>query len=133
MDAVRAFAAASGFVFAGWLSLGVAPVTPVLAQAIGVPTATSPSESLPEFAVRQGGAFAILALVLFYYRRDYRELTADKQADRAKLVDLVAAHATTMTEMSSALRENNQVIREMRVLMIRSGVVPDNRVDRGRE
>lgn len=111
LDLVRSVAAAGSLVVAGWLSVGIRPVTPVIAQALGLPT-NPPTETLFEFAIRQGGAFAILALVLFFYRRDWRDLTDYKGSRDTVLTGLVAEHTKAMTEMAAALRENNVVIHQ---------------------
>lgn len=124
-DLTKATSAASGMLFAGWVSLGIKPVTPVFAQIVGSPSSVPSvgSESILEFAVRQGGAFAILALVLFYYRRDYRDLTADRTTDKAILVNLISEQTKVMSEMTSAMRETNVVVRETKEFMAQHQIV----------
>ena len=93
------------FVLAGALSAG-----PTL-YAQGVPTALFPAtDSLTEFALRQGGALAILLVVLFYYRRDYRDLV-DYRSERDKiLVTIIQDSSRAKTEMADAMRENNRIV-----------------------
>ena len=135
-DMVRAVAAGAGLTFAGWLSVGIRPLGPVFAQALG--TALPPSsESILEFAARQGGALVVLVIVLFYYRRDYRDLTAYRQARDEMLVMLVQESTKANTEMSNALRENNVVVHQAKNVLndvLRDYVTPQRRVtDTGRQ
>lgn len=110
-------AASSGLICAAWLSVGIRPVGPVFALMFAQMTggATVPgSEGIMEFAIRQGGAFAILALVLFYYRRDYRALTAFQQEQINRLLEAMSTTAKVNAEVTAALRENTESLRELR-------------------
>lgn len=120
-DFCRSLTAATGLILAGWMSLGIKPVTPVFAQVLN-PTAPS-AESLPEFAIRQGGAFAILALVLFYYRRDYRDLTTHKSAREEMLVALITEHTKAQADMAATIRANNETITALRDFMAQHQIV----------
>ena len=128
-DAVVASAASAGLIFAGWLSLGVYPVVPVLAQAIGVSTMTPASESLMEFALRQGGAFAVLIIVLFYYRRDYRDLTAYKDNRDNQMVEMVREQTKANSEMAAALRENNIIVHQAKNVLRDYVPLPTRRME----
>lgn len=126
LQGLTALLATSGLVMAGWLSVGILPVTPVLAQMIGATTAAPSSESLFEFAVRQGGAFVILFVVLFYYRRDYRDLTDYKTLRDQVLVELVKENVKASADMANALRENNVVVHQAKNVL-KDYVAPPSR------
>lgn len=129
-DLFRAVLASGCLVFAGWISVGFRPTTPLLAQMIGATPAMPSVESFPEFAIRQGGAFAILALVLFFYRRDWRELTDYKSQRETTLITTIKEHTIAMSEMAAALRENNIVVHQTKNVLAsveavrRSGGLP---------
>jgi hypothetical protein len=117
-DALQASIAACALTFAGWLSLGIAPVTPILMQIVGVQQAAyPPSETILEFAVRQGGAFAILLIVLFYYRRDYRDLVNYKNGRDQALMELIRENTKASTDMANAMRENNIIVHAAKNIM----------------
>lgn len=118
-DIAKASAASFSLIFAGWLSVGIRPISPIFAQVFGGDTVplTPNHESIFEFAVRQGGAFAILLIVLFYYRRDYRDLVAFRTERDQILVDLVKESTKANTEMANALRENNVVVHQAKNVM----------------
>jgi hypothetical protein len=114
-DAVTASVSTIGVTMAGWLSVGVAPVYPVLAQMVtGTPQS---AESMLEFAIRQGGAIAVLMLVLFYYRRDYRELVSYKTERDRLLFELVKESTKANVEMAAAIRENNVIVHQAKNLL----------------
>lgn len=120
-DAVSASATAATLVFAGWLSVGIQPIVPMIQYlwllAQGVQTAPVPTESILEFAMRQGGAFAILLIVLWFYRRDYRDLVAFRTERDKLLVELVENSTKSNAEMAAALRENNIVVHRAKNVM----------------
>lgn len=116
-DVLRAGTSASALLLAGWLSVGMRPLTPILAQIITAQPGPPGSESIPEFALRQGGAFAILALVLFYYRRDWRDLTDYKGQRETILMDLIKENSKSSADMAAALRENNIVVHQAKNIL----------------
>jgi len=111
MDFVGASVASVALMFAGWLSVGIRPVTPILAQIVGIPVSPS-AESIVDFALRQGGAFAILVIVLYFYRKDYRDLNDYRKGRDELLVGLVRDQTKAQTEMAAALRENNIIVHQ---------------------
>ena len=124
-DATVASVAASGLVFAGWLSVGIEPVGPMFAQLIG--SSVPSGETFFEFAIRQGGAFAVLLIVLFYYRRDYRDLTAFRSERDAQLVAMVKEATQSNAAMADALRENTTVVQRANYLIAEH--LPTRRLD----
>jgi hypothetical protein len=120
-DAAAASMATAGVTVAGWLSVGIAPVYPMLAQVVtGTPQG---SESMVEFAIRQGGAIVVLMIVLFYYRRDYRELVSYKAERDRLMIELVKESTAANVEMASAIRENNVIVHQAKNLMAQQALV----------
>lgn len=76
-----------------------------------------PTDTLLEWAIKQGGALAVLLVVLFFYRRDYRGVT-DFWRDQNKITaDLLIASTKAQTEMANAIMQNNQVISQAKHVM----------------
>lgn len=115
-DALRAIVSAGALVMAGWLSVGIRPVTPMLQRLVDPIIAQQmplpPQETIPDFFARESGAFALLGLVLFYYRRDWRDLSDYKGQRETVLMELIRENTKAATEMSAALRENNVVVHQ---------------------
>lgn len=122
-----AFVTGFGFILAGWIAVGVKPVVPVFAQAFGNEPRSLSSESLMEFAIRQGGAFAVLVLVLYFYRRDYRDLNDYRKDRDAILVQIVTDSTKAQTEMAAALAQNNIVVHQTKNVI--RDLLPHRRID----
>lgn len=106
---------------AGWVSatpriitnrvIAVAQVAGAqLRQGESVGVGAMPQEPMMEWALRQGGALAVLLVVLFFYRRDYRDLAQFWRDQHKVMADLVATNTKANTEMMTALRENTIVV-----------------------
>jgi len=64
-----------------------------------------------ESALKQGGLFALMVLVFFFYRRDWKTLTESQQATNETLIKLVNTNVAVMTEVRDELRN---VVSEVR-------------------
>lgn len=123
IDAARTLAAGSALVFAGWISA----LPKVLAFQVEGGAAVSEG-GIIEFALRQGGALAVLLVVLWFYRRDYKSL-ADfwKQSDgeKSRLIEELTRAQTeqsgAMREMSQAMRDNTSVVQAAKSLLAERG------------
>lgn len=94
---------------------------PLFAQFIG-----TSDESTLRWAIQQGGAFAVILVVLFFYRRDWKNVSEFWKQHSAEMNDLVTQATKAQTEMASALRENTQVTHSLKT------VINDNTISQRR-
>lgn len=122
-DVVRAVVAVAALAGAGAVSSGVSIAGTVPPQALAAPdggaaatedtggaTAVAGETSFIEFAIRQGGALGVLAVVLWFYRRDYKALTEFWKQQNELTTRLVEDNTKAQTDMAAALRENTTVV-----------------------
>lgn len=117
LDMSQALVASGSLLVASWLSVGLGPISPMFAQILGQPPGAPTPDTFIDFAARNGAAGAILALVLFFYRRDWRELTDYKGQRETSLTLTVAENVKALTEMSAALRENTIVVHQAKNIL----------------
>jgi uncharacterized membrane protein YvbJ len=100
-------------VTAAALLAGPDAVTFVIAQALP-PTV---DQGILQWAIEKGGAFAVILIILFFYRRDYVQLTDFWKKQTETLVTLVEENTKAQTETSAALRENTVVVHHAKNVM----------------
>lgn len=82
------------------------------AQVFSEPPAPANLPALIKFAVEQGGALAVLLVVLFFYRRDYRYLSEYRENQFREMLDLVKQNTAAQTDTAAAIRENAVVVHQ---------------------
>ena len=124
MDLGRAIVAALALLSAGFVSAGPAFIPQELrAQTLVQDTnnnkeqVSTVPESLAEWAIRQGGAFAVLVIVLWFYRRDYKDLSEYWKQHAEGLTTLIQNHTKAETELSKAIENNSSALDRLRVTM----------------
>lgn len=109
------------------LLAGPRMVEVVVAQAL----APTPSEqTIAQWALEKGGAFAVILIILFFYRRDYVQLTDFWRAQSETMKDLVEENTKAQTETAAALRENTVVVHQAKNVMQK--YLPERGIDDGR-
>lgn len=110
-DVLMALVATVALGAAGYLSTTSAVA---FAQTFNEPTAVT-ATGLPavvKFAIEQGGALAVLVVVLFFYRRDYRYLSEYRENQFREMLDLVKQNTAAQTDTAAAIRENAIVVHQ---------------------
>lgn len=106
-DLLHAFVAGAFMAVAGYVSTA-------RLDGQGLGAATVGSEPFLEWALRQGGALAVLVIVLFFYRRDWKT-AVDFWKDQNTTRDLLVKEATkAQADTAAALRENAVVIHSLK-------------------
>ncbi len=88
-----------------------------LIYASAVATAQQPTGIVPLIAtdpvaeyLTRGGAFAVILIILFFYRKDWIRLVDQRQGQMEILTNLVQQATKAQGDNSAALRENSAVI-----------------------
>jgi hypothetical protein len=79
---------------------------------------TDPSPII-QWAIQQGGAFVVVLVILFFYRRDWKTATEYWQAQNAITTNLVTESTKANTDVAAALRENTTVVHQAKNVMQR--------------
>lgn len=129
VDGIRAAVATTAIGIAGYVGAGGGPFA-LQGPSLGgtVPTATEP---ILEYAIRQGGALAVLVIVLFFYRRDYRYLSEFWRDQSKLLLELVAANTKAQADTASALAQNTVVVHQAKNVM--QNYLPQRRAHDGQD
>lgn len=70
-----------------------------------------------QWAIREGGAYVVILVILFFYRRDWKTAT-DFWKDQHKITtDLAKECSKAMTDQTAALRENTIVTHGLKNLL----------------
>lgn len=114
-DLARSLMGTVGLLFAGWVSIGDWDAHTFFAQAIPVVDAIPPSwQSAFEFVLRQGGAIAVVLLVvLWVVRRDYRSQVDDLKEQKVLLVGLIKESVSSNQELKASVDKSNDVSERM--------------------
>lgn len=75
--------------------------------------------SIAQWAVREGGAFVVILVILFFYRRDWKTATEFWREQNVLTTNLVIAATKAQTETAAALRENTTVVHQAKHVMQR--------------
>lgn len=94
---------------------------------VGSPSFPPVSDSLVEWAIKQGGALLVLLVVLFFYRRDYHGVTDFWKEQNKIVTELVIASTKAQADMTNALRENNMIVHQAKNVL--QQMVPPERRD----
>ncbi len=73
--------------------------------------------SLIERALREGGFFAIILILLYFYRRDTKWATEFWKDQAAEFAVCIKENTKSQVEIASALRENNVVVHQAKNLL----------------
>jgi hypothetical protein len=68
--------------------------------------------TIMQWAVREGGAFAVILVILFFYRRDWKTAVEFWRDQHATTTQLVQDNTRAQTETAAALRENTVVVHQ---------------------
>jgi hypothetical protein len=128
--AVAAFALLTGprsvEVILGWQPVPLVAITEAQApaqpsQPQGGPMNPGDQFSIIQWAVKEGGAFGVILVILFFYRRDWKTAVDFWRDQHAITTDLVVASTKAQTETSAALRENTMVVHSVKNVLARIG------------
>lgn len=131
MDWLRAAAATTALFLVGMLSQAVAgqQLAQVAADRIeragdqygsaitGGKVGPADQVTVAQWAVREGGAFVVILVILFFYRRDWKTATEFWKEQNVLTTQLVAAATKAQTETAAALRENTTVVHQAKHVM----------------
>lgn len=78
--------------------------------------------TLLQWALDKGGAYVVILVVLFFYRRDWQKVSDYKDNQLAILTALVTENTRAQTLVASALRENNIIVHGAKRLLEQQGV-----------
>jgi hypothetical protein len=70
-----------------------------------------------QWAIREGGAFAVILVILFFYRRDWKTATEFWRDQHAVTTQALRDSTKAQADMASALRENTQVVHHAKSVM----------------
>lgn len=122
LDFLRAGVAAAALVIApqGVVSmLGQQPVPPAV-QLSGETQGDNVGESaFIQWALKEGGAFGVILVILFFYRRDWKAATEYWQQQNAITTKLVQESTMANSDMAAAMRENTVVVHQAKNVMAR--------------
>lgn len=98
-----------GWVFAGVLMAYLLSVIPAFAQGTSgiVPLVTN--DPISEYLTK-GGSFAVIFILLFFYRRDWRTAVDFWKDQHKTTTELVQQATKAQTDNSAAIRENSMLI-----------------------
>jgi hypothetical protein len=68
--------------------------------------------SLLQWGIREGGAFVVILVILFFYRRDWKTAVEFWRDQHAITTDLVIQATKAQVSMEAALRENTVVVHQ---------------------
>lgn len=75
--------------------------------------------SLIQWGLREGGAFAVILVILFFYRRDWKTAVEFWRDQHAITTKLVQDNTVAQTETAAALRENTVVVHQAKNVLAR--------------
>lgn len=73
--------------------------------------------SLLQWGIREGGAFVVILVILFFYRRDWKTAVEFWRDQHAITTELVKESTKAQTETSAALRENTLVVHQTKAVI----------------
>lgn len=73
-------------------------------ESAGVPA----DPDLTRYAITQGGLLAVVMVLLYFYRKDFRAQIADQDERLEVMTGLVIANTTAMTKAASASEANEK-------------------------
>lgn len=79
-----------------------------------VPELNPTNASLVQWAVREGGAFVVILVILFFYRRDWQTATEYWKAQNVITTQLCIKATEAQTDCAAALRENALVTHQVK-------------------
>lgn len=101
----------------------VAQVTRTAEQAAPEPNggnSVDPSQvGIIQWAQKEGPAYVVILVILFFYRRDWKTAVDFWQSQHAVTTKLVVDCTQSQTETSAALRENTVVVHQAKAVMQR--------------
>ena len=68
--------------------------------------------TLLQWGIREGGAFVVILVILFFYRRDWNTAVNFWRDQHAITTQLVQEATKAQAETAAALRENNVVVHQ---------------------
>jgi hypothetical protein len=81
-----------------------------------------------EWAMDKGGAYVVILLILFFYRRDWARLESQLRDQLSVLTELVIGATKAQADTAAALRENNVVVHQAKRVL--ETLVPERRDQR---
>jgi hypothetical protein len=72
---------------------------------------------LLEWAFDKGGAYVVILVLLFFYRRDWQAVLASTKDELAILTGLVVEATKAQSATADALRENNVIVHQAKRVM----------------
>lgn len=67
-----------------------------------------------QWGIREGGAFAVILIILFFYRRDWKAATEFWKDQHTVTTQALIEVTKAQTDTAAALRENTQALRQLR-------------------
>lgn len=85
-------------------------------------TPTGAELTLLQWGLDKGGAYVVILVVLFFYRRDWAKVSDYKDQQLAMLMALVQENTRAQALVGDALRENNVIVHGAKRLLEQHGV-----------
>lgn len=134
MDWLRAATATTALFLVGILSQAVAGqqvarvveaerIERAAGDQFGIPSGDNvgPAEQVQitamQWAVREGGAFVVILVILFFYRRDWKTATEFWKEQNAITTAMVVAATKAQTETAAALAANTVAVHQAKHVM----------------
>lgn len=111
-DFLYAVIYASALMFVGYLNFDT-----VLAQTMTTGASAAVPEDFWRWAIQQGGAFVVVLIILFFYRRDWKTAVDFWKDQHAVTTGLIEKVTSANVEMTAALRENTVVTHSLKRAM----------------
>lgn len=70
-----------------------------------------------QWAIQQGGAYVVILVILFFYRRDWTRLESQLRDQLAVLTQLVVGATKAQAETAAALTQNTVVVHQAKRVM----------------
>lgn len=100
------------------ITLAQTPAQPIT-DPQGGPMNPGEQFSIIQWAVKEGGAFGVILVILFFYRRDWKTAVDFWRDQHSITTDLVVQATRAQTETSAALRENTVVVHSVKNVLAR--------------
>jgi len=117
VDWTHALLATAAIIVAWYFAVGNLNAAAMLQGAATTGGDGVPEVTVVETIIRQGGLFAVLLVVLFFYRRDYRQLTESRAEENAALRTMLVENTKAQSDTANALRENNVIVHQAKNVM----------------
>jgi hypothetical protein len=78
---------------------------------------TPQDETLLRWAVQQGGAYVVILIVLFFYRRDWKTLNESARQDTQSLSQILIESTRVQVQNTAAVAENTLVTHRLKELL----------------